>query len=514
MQNVARKTIRMVMKIARTVALLLAVASAGSAWAAAKPLAVWNGDFPTSGTDTRGGITLSLNGNTSDGEKITISSSATGGVTLMNSSANLSLVAAVAGIKTNNVDITQSPVLITARNSGNDNTVGLQIGSTGTLSPFHSTSTSYSGGASSYTWPSGDDTAYFAFKYNQVASYGDRGTYGYYVTPTSSTYVYGTSGLVNGSTATLYGLTIGGLYSTSATTGKPTLANAEVNYVAMFTSSGVGVDDFKVWSLPSGTSANTLTSGDQLSSSDNATLASQGINLPTNGYITISGDVTVAAVFAQGNSEIRFADENSSLTVSGPVYVSGESILTVTPAALTTTDTAKTLISASVIGSASNVSVTVPTESGYSYVPSVGDTAITLTRYKHIGLDYTAAPGGGFYPASTWFTAFASNSYDTPDAYRVGPSAAYPAVYEVYASKFNPYVNYTATLPFSFAIYADLSEMAENTVIMAFGTAANGIIMYKNSDNGGIVRVGRVSGSQVQSGYAEVARPNSGKGYH
>ena len=250
-----------------------------------------------------------------------------------------------------------------------------------------------------------------------------------------------------------------------------------------------------------------------LYASDNTKLVKQGINLPVGGYITISGNVTVAALFAQGNSGIHFADENSSLTVSGPVYVAGDNTLTITPATLTTTDTAKTLISASVIGSASNVSVTVPTESGYRYVSSVvGDTAVTLIRYKDIGLDYTATPDGGFYAGSSWFTSF--GNYYTPEAYRVGPSATYPAVSEVKTSAFNPYQNYTAALPFSFAIYADLSEMAENTIIMAFGTESSGIIMYKNGDDGGNVRVGRATNGNISDGYAKVARPNSGKGYH
>ncbi len=259
------------------------------------------------------------------------------------------------------------------------------------------------------------------------------------------------------------------------------------------------------------TSASSPATGTTLSASDNATLVSQGINLPVGGSITISGEVTVAALFAQGASEIRFADENSSLTVSGPVYVAGSNRLTITPTALTTTDKAKTLISASVIGSVSNVSVSVPTESGYRYVPSVGDKAVTLIRYKDIGLDYTATPVGGFYAGSTWFTSF--GNYSTPEAYRVGPSTTYPAVSEVKADTFNPYQNYTAALPFSFAIYADLSEMAENTIIMAFGTQSNGIIMYKNGNDGGNVRVGRATNGNI-SGYVQVARPNSGKGYH
>lgn len=478
---------------------LLLVFAASGAWAAVKPLAVWNGDFPTTndGTDTRGGYTLSMNGNTAsaDGSIVTISSSATRGVTVMRATSTTPS-AVVVGVS--DIPSTKTKtVFLSRRTDSYDDIDHLALDTSKKIKFIMDNHNDKHNSNKIF----GDGVHYVGISYNTSLSPG-----------TSYYYDKTLLGAINWqwSARKMFGYTLGGCYnSASGHFDTYNADGAKFNYVAVIESSAA--TDIQNWSPTNMTSACSPATGTTLSATENDTLETQGINLPVGGYITISGDVKVAALFAQGNSGIHFADENSSLTVSGPVYVADSNRLTITPAALTTTDTAKTLISASVIGSDSNVSVTVPEESGYRYVSSVGDTAVTLIRYKDIGLDYTATPDGGFYAGSAWFTDF--GGYSTPEAYRVGPSTTYPAVSEVKTSEFNPYKNYTAALPFSFAIYADLSEMAENTIIMEFGTQNNGIIMYKNGDGGGNVRVGRATNGNI-SGVVQVVRPNSGKGYH
>lgn len=323
---------------ARIFALLVAVCATSGAWAVAKPVAVWNRDFPlTGGTDTRGNLTLDLNGNTSDGV-ITIGSGATGGVRINKSTADLAFVAAVVGIKTNAVDFSKNPAIMTARSSGNanaNNTVGLKIQSDGKFVPFHSTSSSYNnnGPQTSYTWPSGTGCGYFSFLYNAVSDYGARGTYAYTTTKNSYNYVYGAGGLVNQSTAVLYGLNVGGLYTASANSNIPNLSTAQIEYIAIFDSDNASsvttVDDFKYWSLSDMTSAETISSaGGNITSGDRP---SCGVNL-NGGTVNVTANTTIPALFVQKDTELVFAD-GATLNISGPIYVADGKTLRITSVA-------------------------------------------------------------------------------------------------------------------------------------------------------------------------------------
>ena len=511
------------------IAAALATFATGVAEAVNKPLAVWNGDF-TFGTDNaRGGFYLDLNNGSATENLttfangvITIGSGAAGGVQVSaQSTSTWKDMTVVVGYDLSGATISTTganwPVLssaTTTRQAGDISGIVFANGGSTTANQFgfHWNGSESSGAGTAATGVSQqvprDGLFYFADEFAVAVNTGGSCAY---VDGVEARYAsaYGSGG----TGYYIKGMGIGGYYSTGSARNMP---GAVISYIAVFagtagTHSGANGNAaaIAVYSPTAMTSAYSPATGATLSSADNATLAAQGINLPADGYVTISGDVTVAAVFAQGNSEIRFADENSSLTVSGPVYVADSYTITVVPSALTTVDTAKTLILATAIASASNVSVTLPTESGYKYVSSVGDTAVTLTRAVKIGLDYTAAPGGGFYAGSEWFTSF---SYETPAAYRVGPSATYPIVYEMTAQNFNPYVAYTASPGFSFAIYADLSEItANNAVVMAFGTAANGLILYKNDDSNGNLRLGRsTSNNNIETGYLQVAKPSAG----
>ncbi|MBE6382796.1 MAG: hypothetical protein E7049_07280 [Lentisphaerae bacterium] len=267
-----------------------------------------------------------------------------------------------------------------------------------------------------------------------------------------------------------------------------------------FFSGSVDADTISAYSPSALTSAYAPATGRTLSESDNTTLVSQGINLPVGGYITISGEVKVAAVFAQGDSEIRFADENSSLTVSGPVYVADSNTLTITPAALSVSGT-KTLITASVIGSASNLSVTPPTESGYTYTASIGDKAVTLTRKPVPSKTYTAAIGS--WNASGW-GSFAGGT--AVEKVRVGPNAALSTVFEI-SSGFCPYVGFQApsSSSWSFSVYADVSKASNSTtsrpVLACFGdnNSSDTLLLYREGD---YVKLRRQKNGAAVAGWA------------
>lgn len=323
----------------RLLVLALGLGLTATGWAVSRPVAVWNRDFPLTGnTDTRGNLTLDLNGNTSDGV-ITIGSGATGGVRINKSTANLAFVAAVVGIKTNSVDFSKNPAIMTARSNGNDNTVGLKIQSDGKFVPFHSTSTSYNnnGPQTSYTWPSGTGCGYFSFLYNAVSDYGSRGTYAYTTTKNSHNYVYGASGLVNQSSAVLYGLNVGGLYTASANSNIPNLSTAQIEYIAIFDSDNASsvttVDDFKYWSLSDMTSAETISSAGGNITSGNR--SSCGVNL-NGGTVNVTANTTIAALFVQADTTLNIPAATATLTINGPIYIAGNYTLTVNITSLPT----------------------------------------------------------------------------------------------------------------------------------------------------------------------------------
>ena len=389
--GLARVFTRLAAPSARAAVFAAAALAAQDAGATAKPIAIWNRDFPLTGnTDTRGSMILDLNGNESDGI-VTIGASATGGIKLYKTSGDLSYVSAVFGIKTNEVNFANNPALVTARNSSNNNTVGLKIQSDGKFVAFYSTSTAYNNNnpQTNYTWPSGTGCGYFAFLYNQVSSYGTRGTYGYTVTKNSYNYVYGASGLVNGDNATLYGINVGGLFSASANSNIPNLSTAKVEYIAMFTSDGSTstptTDDFKYWSLSDMTSAENVADDDTIAGG-----AGVGVNLNiADMTATVSGAISAAAVFVQADTTLAF-ENGATLTLgdgTAPLYVADGKILTIDASACDVSEMSaggKTLlVSGMVFGyDPSNCIVPDPTESELEFFLTVESGGIYLNARK------------------------------------------------------------------------------------------------------------------------------------
>lgn len=490
-------------RVLRQVAIILAICATGSAWAATKPLAVWNGDLADG---TRNGVTVAgVAGNTISGSSVQVTAQ---GISFTPSQSLAFPVAAMVGFS--NVAYSSQGfrglIMLNANSKTPKYGVSLSADNyycgayNGTLDWRNQSKTWGVVSDNTSTLEAGDDSHYMAL-IHQNSNPGTR-----FYLDNMTTPIYNASGLFEGtgdSNNPLTSLVVGG----TTASGDYKCYGMNVRYVAIFQTNNP--TDMSPWMPTEMTSAANPASGDTLSASDNATLASQGINLPTAGYITIDGAVTVAAVFAQGNSEIRFADANSSLTVSGPVYVAGNNTLTLVPTTLSANGS-KTILAASVFGSASNISVTDPTETDAIYWHEIGDKAVSVGRGT-LALDYTAAPGGGFASGlgSTWMSSFSCNA---PEALRVGPNGStLQYAYEVKSDKFNPYYGLTGrTLPISFSIYADLSAAGtENYAIMAFGTSANGLILYHSA---GSIRVGRFKNSAVDGSVAQITKPSAG--YH
>ena len=130
------------------------------------------------------------------------------------------------------------------------------------------------------------------------------------------------------------------------------------------------------------------------------------------------------------------------------------------------------------------------------------------------------AYAGGTGPTG-WFTAWGGEQFKT-DRFRIGPNAGPNTNYVYYVfhdsdsddSKAHPYVSLDSetikTGAFSFAIYADVSQMEKNKgIIAAFGDTTKGLFLYRQGDyiklahvvNGGITTSAWVPGVAVQPGY-------------
>lgn len=367
---------------------LLATLATRTALAATKPLAVWNGDF---GTASRNGFTIDAKSNTiaTDGSKITITSQGTGGILVSTTVNNYKSLICIAGFNTATSDFSGSPFLmatqVAGRSSGGPDLTGIFLDST--TKKFQGSWAKGNGqGGKNIEYPTGDGIHYFADVFGQSTSYGTKA----YLD--GSTLVVEDASLASSSGNTT-GMSIGGAISSRK------LVGAEINYIAVFASTNgehpADVADYvRIFSPTAMTSALTPASGAILSSANNTTLEHQGINLPTEGYITINGDVTVAALFAQGNSEICFADSSSSLTVNGVVYVAGSNTLTVNATTLNGLPgesehsvTHDALLCSNMAGT---IAVTTPTvEDGYIAEKVEDDTGYHIRVVKGVSYDKT-----------------------------------------------------------------------------------------------------------------------------
>ena len=125
--------------VLRAILLALALSATGGAWAAIKPVAVWNGDFSTT---TRGDFTITLNGNevASDGSKITIkgSGTATAGVFVGTTATTYSSIACIVGFKAGSCDKSGKPVFMATSNNrtNGEHLTGLLLDTDGYVKGF------------------------------------------------------------------------------------------------------------------------------------------------------------------------------------------------------------------------------------------------------------------------------------------------------------------------------------------------------------------------------------------
>lgn len=245
-----------------------------------------------------------------------------------------------------------------------------------------------------------------------------------------------------------------------------------------------------------------------LASESNLTVGKVTVNGP--GKLQLSSSGTFGRMEVASNATVGFAD-GATLTVSGALSVTSGATLTLEPAAISTASS--TIISAASISG--TVSLTLPTEAGVEYSTLNTDTSYKIVRTPDAAFSFDGTVGA---TPTGWITSWGGEKFSDGTELRVGPNATYPIVHEVYHvddnSKAHPYAGLSAkTPPFSLSFYADLSKLESgNRVLAAFGNSSNGLIIYKNDDAPGTVRVGRASSGDIGSGWIGVEYPKVG--YH
>ena len=307
-----------------TRAAMLAVAfmlcATGQAWAVAKPLAVWNGDFPTTGTSKRGDFTLDLGGNASDGEKVTIkgSGTATSGVKLSTTSTAYHNITVIVGVNFNGTTPSGKFLFTTqTERSGGANLTGVFVNS-GKFDGSWQTGTSTTYGSKKISCPTDDKVHYMGILFAQSTSAS--GTKAFM---DGTTCVVHSDKLADSQGDHIIGISICGL-SDGATKN---FENAVISYIAVFagaenTFAGAVGDEESIaaWSLGSMTKVGTT-----LASADDNT----GVNLATAD--TLSGEVSAAAVFVQESATLSVGS-SSKLNIGdgeGPLYIAVDETLTI-----------------------------------------------------------------------------------------------------------------------------------------------------------------------------------------
>ena len=220
-----------------------------------------------------------------------------------------------------------------------------------------------------------------------------------------------------------------------------------------------------------------------------------------------------------GAADVEFAGSptvalalGQTIATTGDVVIDKNATVTFEPA--TITDPTAALVAAASLANNGTITVTAPDQgSDYSVVATA--TGVTLRRVTKEAFAYNPVPGDN--TPTGWITSWGNASYAGEEfsttSLRVGPSSATPFVYHVQSGN-HPWADLTAkSAPFSIAFYADLSSLeAGNRVLMALGTTDNGLIIYKNDDAPGTVRVGRATSGSIDAGYISVEYPKTG--YH
>jgi hypothetical protein len=149
------------------------------------------------------------------------------------------------------------------------------------------------------------------------------------------------------------------------------------------------------------------------------------------------------------------------------------------------------MISAGSVVNNGTIGFTAPDE-GSDYSISITGTAVTLRRVTKNAFTYNPVPGEN--TPSGWITSWGGEPLATTSL-RVGPSSAVPYVYHVASGK-HPWVALAArTSGFSYAIYADVSQMeSDKGVITAFGNTGKGLFLYRD---GSYVKLAHVVNSSI-----------------
>ncbi len=169
------------------------------------------------------------------------------------------------------------------------------------------------------------------------------------------------------------------------------------------------------------------------------------------------------------------------------------------------------MLTATSIAGTGTIALSAPTEAGYTYTMLETATTRKLVRTPNVAFSYDGTIGA---TPSGWFNAWGGESFG--DRLRVGPDSGKPVVYEVYhdsdSAKAHPYYGLAARSAFSFALYADVSQVGSDgrKVLASFGNSSAGLVLYRQGD---YVKVGRVTSAGFTGGWAAaVAIPASG--YH
>ncbi|MBO6167639.1 MAG: autotransporter-associated beta strand repeat-containing protein [Kiritimatiellae bacterium] len=374
----------------RCAALAVALGITTAAQAVTKPLAVWNADFPTSGNSQRGTTcTLYLNGNTSDGEKVTISgdSSAHGlGVALSQTTRTIMAVAGISGVQS---ATTTNPRIFASVDVANQSDCRINMGLPSESLNLYGYTSAISGDSYSSTiaWPSDGGKHYFGFQYDALYGTTYYGTMGFVNGSLSAGTYYQKQGLVyNGDYAEA--IYIGGIYKTGYN-----LSGAEVSFLAVLDSSDC--TDVKYWSELAMTSAETV------SSSATSFTGGSGVGVNLNGgTITVTQGQTAQAMFVQDDTTLEVPLAANALAIAKPLYVADGKTLTVKLSGTISASGTTTVVAAGNIFGDVVVDASAIDDTNYVVTTTVGTSAISVTcRRKVI---WNGGENGDWGTASNW----------------------------------------------------------------------------------------------------------------
>ncbi|MBR4523808.1 MAG: autotransporter-associated beta strand repeat-containing protein [Kiritimatiellae bacterium] len=421
--------------LTRLFTLGLCIFAIGHAWAAVKPLAVWNGDFVDN--SERGGFTFTINGNEQlgvDGVKMGSSNAlkfdyditATRVYNTGTKAYPISIVAAMSNIvvTASTPESTRTLFSISqfASSAANQSvkanfysfslnpksSTGYYLGGDGNLTRVTGTS-SY---APVNVFDNADTWHYMAMKHS-----GNVGTRGCEISAGNnfrelvydSTLKWGTNDGWG-----YWGLTVGG-----AGTANNNCTDAVVRYVALIQSDAD--TDVEAWSLRNMTRAETLTSSStSFTGGDNV-----GVNF-NGGTITVASAQTAAALFVQESTTIAINGSGKITTTAngpyqGPLYIADGKTLTVTTDKATEANLRSafdaslgtgtiTLIDAPVYGTVdlSNITSSLPTIDGYTIVATSDENGVRIVMSLN-GVNYTGTVTG----EATWADKTNISSTDT-----------------------------------------------------------------------------------------------------